>query len=156
METLQKHPAYSSITRYCSYQDRTEKEVCEKLRALGVEQTTALEQFIQILKTEKFLDEERYVASFVRGRLVGKNWGKRKIRLALANKGLAPALVDKELAAIDDVDYLQILQAVATRKMQGFTEKSSRQSRQKLINYLLQKGYEPDIVYQQVQELIVE
>ena len=150
------HPAYEKAARYCSYQDRTEKEVRSKLRTLGVTQEAEVVQLIQALKTEKFLDEERYVASFVRGRLIGKQWGKRKIRLALVGKGVEPALIDKELAVIEDADYLQTLQEVATKKKQGLAGKSPRQDQQKLTNYLLQKGYEPDLVYQIAQELVGE
>ncbi|MEL6606847.1 MAG: hypothetical protein AAFP88_01180, partial [Bacteroidota bacterium] len=60
------HRAYEKATRYCSYQDRTEKEVRTKLRALGVMQEAEVAQLIQTLKAEKFLDEERYVASLDR------------------------------------------------------------------------------------------
>lgn len=150
------HPAYEKAARYCSYQDRTEKEVRTKLHALGVTQAAEVTQLIQALKTEKFLDEERYVASFVRGRLIGKQWGKKKIRLALAGKGVESTLIDRELAAIEDADYLQTLREVATKKQQGLAGKDARQDRQKLTNYLLQKGYEYDLVYPTVQELIAE
>ena len=148
------HPAYEKAARYCSYQDRTEREVRAKLRNLGITQEAEVAQLIHILKAEKFLDEVRYVASFVRGRLIGKQWGKRKIRLALAGKGVEPLLIDKELAAIEDADYLQTLREVARKKKQSLPGKDARQNQQKLTNYLLQKGYEHDLVYPTVQELV--
>ncbi|MEM9416807.1 MAG: RecX family transcriptional regulator [Bacteroidota bacterium] len=151
MSIAQAHPAYPKAARYCSYQDRTEKEVRVKLHALGVTQETAVEELMQALRAEKFLDEERYVASFIRGRIVGKQWGRRKIQRALASKGVAEMLIRQGLAAIDEAAYLQGLRTVAERKKQVLADKDPRQ--QKLTNYLLQKGYEPDLVYQIVQEL---
>ena len=96
------------------------------------------------------------MSSFVRGRLIGKHWGKRKIKLALAGKGVDASLIDKELAAIKEAEYLQTLREVATKKKQGLAGKDPRQDQQKLTNYLLQKGYEPDLVYQTVHELVGE
>lgn len=156
MAIVDVHKAYQKVARYCAYQDRTEKEVRAKLQAVGVTQETEIEKLIETLKAEKFLDEERYVTSFVRGRLVGKHWGKRKIQLALASKGIAPDLIHKGLAAIEDPAYLQTLREIAIRKKQGLAGKDPRQDQQKLTNYLLQKGYEPDLVYQTVQELLGE
>lgn len=150
------HPAYAKAARYCSYQDRTEREVRTKLRALGITQEAEVARLIHELKAENFLDEARYVASFVRGRLIGKQWGKRKIQLALASKGIQEALISKELAAIEDTDYIQALREVARKKKQSLTGKDARQDRQKLTNYLLQKGYESDLVYQIAQELVGE
>lgn len=146
--------AYEKVARYCGYQDRTEKEVRAKLHSLGITQEEELVQLIETLKTEKFLDEERYVSAFVRGRLIGKQWGKCKIQLALVSKGIAPDLICRKLAAIEDADYLHTLQEIAIRKKQTFTGEDLRKDKQKLTNYLLQKGYEPDLVYPIVQELV--
>jgi len=153
MATTKIQTVYSQIARYCSYQERTEKEVQVKLQALGITQAMEQHQLIQTLKNEKFLDDERYVASFIRGRLVHKYWGKRKLQLALASKGIDTALIQKGLAAINDDDYMQGLRKVAVCKIQALAGKDYKQ--QKLTNYLLQKGYEPDLVSQMVQELIV-
>ena len=156
MAIAQAHPAYQKAARYCSYQDRTEKEVRAKLSALGVTQETETEQLIQALKAKKLLDEERYVASFIRGRVVGKHWGKRKLQRALASQGVGATLIQKGLAALDDADYLRGLREVAERKKQALAGTPPQQEQQKLTNYLLQKGYEPALVDQTVQELVAE
>ena len=144
------------VARYCSYQERPEQEVRAKLRALGITQKAEEDQFIQVLKAEKFLDEERYIEAFIRGRVLGKHWGKRKLLVALNKKGLDPALIQKGLDAIEEADYLQGLREVADRKKQSLTGKDPKQHRQKLSNYLRQKGYEPALVEQTVQASIAE
>ena len=144
---------YKKAAHYCGYQERTEKEVQEKLRTWGVEQKEGA-HIIQTLKEDYFLDEERYVEAFIRGKFFGKKWGKRKLFAALTEKGLDQALIQKELSTIENADYLQNLRYVANRKKQSLARINSIQARQKLTNYLLQKGYEPDLVIQTVQKII--
>ena len=85
-----------------------------------------------------------------------KKWGKRKLLAALTAKGLDRALIQKGLATIEPTDYLQRLRHVAERKKQTLTGANAMQTRQKLTNYLLQKGYEPDLVTQTVKEITTQ
>jgi regulatory protein len=153
----QEDSLYRKAAHYCGYQERTEKEVQGKLCAWGVEQKSEEERIIQALKADNFLNEERYVEAFIRGKFLGKQWGKRKILAALDKKGVVDqALIQKGIATIETTDYLQTLRYVADRKTKSLAREPSIQKRQKLTNYLLQKGYEPDLVYQTVQELVAQ
>jgi regulatory protein len=156
MTPSEEKTVYQKAAHYCSYQERTEKEVREKLCTLGVESEVGINKIIQALKGECFLDEERYVAAFVRGKFFIKKWGKRKIRAALAKKELDQGLIQKGLEEIQDVDYRQTLYELAVQKQRQLARQHLSQDQQKLSNYLLQKGYEPDIVYQVVQRLLKE
>jgi regulatory protein len=155
MVTDQEDSLYRKAAHYCGYQERTEKEVQEKLRVWGVAQEEVA-RIIQTLKADRFLDEERYLEAFIRGKFLGKQWGKRKLLVALSKKGLDQILIQKGLDTIETTDYLQTLRYVADRKIAFLAEATSMQKRQKLTNYLLQKGYEPDLVCQIVQERVVQ
>ncbi len=152
MTSYKEGTIYQKAIRYCGYQERTEKEVQEKLRAWGVAQKEEEVRIIQALQEDNFLNEERYVEAFIRGKFLGKQWGKRKMFDVLTKKGVDSVLIQKGLATIETTDYLQHLRYVANRKKQSLAEASSIQGMQKLTNYLLQKGYEPDLVTQTVQE----
>jgi regulatory protein len=145
---------YQKAMRYCGYQERTVKEVQEKLRGWGVEGKNEA-HIIQALKEDRFLDEGRYIAAFIRGKFLGKKWGKEKLAAVLTSKGLDQVLVRQGLAMIEDADYLQRLRDVAERRRASLAEASSTEARRKLMNYLFQKGYEFDLVMQVVQEIIV-
>lgn len=153
MALAKANKAYQQAAHYCSYQERTEQEVRAKLQALGIAQQEA-DQVIQALKAENFLNEERYVAAFIRGRFLGKHWGKRKLFVALTKRGVAPALIQKGLASIKEADYLQTLREVATQKKQYLVGADLQQDQQQLMRYLLQKGYEPELVSKTLQELL--
>jgi regulatory protein len=152
MTSDKKETAYQKAIRYCGYQERTGKEVQEKLRAWGVAQKEEEVRIIQALQEDNFLNEERYVEAFIRGKCLSKQWGKRKMFDALTKKGLDQVLIQKGLATLATAEYLQRLRYVADRKKQSLAGATSLQRKQKLTNYLLQKGYEPDLVLQTVQE----
>lgn len=155
MASNQEETHYQKAARYCAYQERTEKEVQEKLRAWGVKQDEKT-YIIRTLKEDRFLDEERYVTAFIRGKFLTKKWGKRKLWAALVEKGINQTLIQKGLATIKDTDYIQSLYHVAKQKKQSLVGVTSMQERQKLINYLLQKGYESDLVIPTVQEIVTQ
>jgi len=110
---------------------------------------------LQMLTEERFLDEQRYVEAFIRGKLEGRRWGKRKLRVALTQRGLSPSLIQRGLDAIAPTDYLEGLRYVAHRKQQALSDMPPMQQRRKLTYYLLQKGYEPDLISQIVREIAI-
>ncbi len=154
MTPAEEKAIYQKAARYCSYQERTEKEVGEKLRTLGIACEVEATKIIQTLKVERFLSEERYVEAFVRGKFFAKKWGKRKLLTALSQKSLDQVLIQKGLDAINDVDYRQALYALANQRKQQLSGTNLGQNQQKLINYLLQKGYEPGLAWEAVQEVL--
>ena len=152
---MRKDAIYQKAAHYCSYQERTEKEMQDKLYAWGVDDQEEIARIIQVLKTNRFLDEERYVATFIRGKYLGRQWGKRKLWAVLMKKAISPVLIQKGLEALETDTYLQSLRHIATRKQLLLTGTTLTQKKQQLTNFLLQKGYEPDLVHQVVQETLI-
>ena len=101
----------SKLTKYCSYQDRSKLEVRRKAYSLGASKS-AIEEMLDYLEDEKFLDENRFVASYVRGKVQIKRWGKYKIRKGLKSKGIAENLVQEYLSKVsedtfkENIEYL--------------------------------------------------
>lgn len=148
-----QHPAYGPAVRYCSYQERTELEVHKKLAALGVP-SEEIAPLIETLKSERWLDEARYVEAFIHGKWGQKQWGRRKLQIALRSKGVTPEYIQEGLTSIDEADYRQRLQELADKKKQLLSTYSAVEQQHKLTNYLLQKGYEPELVYSIVHNLL--
>ena len=90
----------SKIERYCAYQDRCTQEVVTKLRSWKIEEQE-LRQVLQILKNDGFIDDERYVQSYIRGKINTKQWGMQKIRMGLLQKGISKNLIDKYIEDIN-------------------------------------------------------
>ncbi|WP_324672547.1 regulatory protein RecX [Hymenobacter sp. GOD-10R] len=137
--------ALQKIASFCAYQDRTQKEVEEKLRSYGLDEDEAGEIIIR-LSREKLLDEERYAKSFVRGKYRLKKWGRRRIVQDLKFKGISEYCIKQGLKEIDGDEYYQNLLDVLEKKDRQEKEKNPRARRQKLQLFLTAKGYEADLI----------
>lgn len=129
----------SKIERYCAYQDRCTQEVLTKLRSWQIEEQEQ-QQVLQILKNDGFIDDERYVQSFIRGKINTKQWGVQKIRLGLIQKGISKELIDKYIEEINPQQYTDNIQTVLRKWTQSHGP-ITQENITKLYRHLLSKGY---------------
>ena len=129
----------TKIERYCAYQDRCTQEVLTKLRSLQVEGKEA-QQVLQLLKNDGFIDDERYVQSYIRGKMNHSQWGAQKIRLGLLRKGISKELIDNYLEQIDHTQNTNNLQT-AIRKWTQSHGPVTQENLAKLYRHLMTKGY---------------
>ena len=134
----------TKMERYCAYQDRCLADVRKKLGVFAVSVAQA-DEIIRLLTANHFLDEKRYVESFIRSKMRANQWGKLKISQALWAKGIDSKIVAQHLAEIEDTDYMTMMQQTADkwRRM----HKTQEQSEQKLMQYLLSKGYKMEEIF---------
>jgi regulatory protein len=137
--------ALQKIAAFCAYQERNQKEVEAKLRDYGLDEDEAGEIIIR-LSREKMLDEERYAKSFVRGHYRYKKWGRRRITQELKQKGISDYCIKAGLKEIDGDEYYQNLVDVLEKKDRMEKEKNPRVRRQKIQVFLMNKGYEQDLI----------
>ncbi len=138
--------AIQKIRQYCAYQERNHREVKEKLYSFGLYKADVDEILTQMID-ENYLNEERYAIAFAGGKFRIKNWGKVKIRYALKQSGISEYCIKKALAAVEETDYLAKLQQLFTiRQNQLRSEKNMFTRKKKLRDYLLQKGFESDLI----------
>lgn len=141
--------ALQKLMNYCVYQDRCHKEVEEKLEKLGM-QDEAKAHIIQELIQHEFLNEERFVESFIRGKFYYKQWGKQKIKYHLKHKNIPEHLIEQKMQIIDDEDYHQAIKNLIWKKV-GSADKINLKDKQKIIRSLQAKGYEFGLVMDALQ-----
>ncbi len=132
---------------YCVYQDRCHAEVEQKLRSMHMI-PAAIEKITLHLLENNFLNEERYSKSFARGKYKIKKWGRRKIERELSMNGISSYNIRTALLEIDEETYQANLLALTDKKFAELGGKKSPDNRRKLFSYLLQKGYESDLIYE--------
>lgn len=136
------------LAQYCVYQDRCHWEVEQKLKEFMLI-PEAKEQIVIYLIQNKFLNEERFAKSFARGKFYQNKWGKTKITNALKSKKIPPKLIEIGLEEIDSNDYLETLEKLYNQKNESLSsEKDSFKKKNKIKNYLLQKGYEIHLIHE--------
>jgi regulatory protein len=139
---------------WCAYQDRCTFEVEQKLATwnIPIDQQT---EIINQLQSNRFLDDERFVASFISGKFKIKRWGKIKIKHHLIQKRIDKLAIQEGLKTIDLDAYLDTMRHLAQRK---FSEKKSKEDywaiRGRVSTYLASKGYECNLIHEVVSEVV--
>ena len=136
----------SLMRQYCNFQERCHQDVRTKGLNLGF-RGDALEEIISTMITERLLDEERYARSLARGKFRNNEWGKNKIVQALKQHAIPEYCIKKALTEIEDVEYLNTIKKLIQSKSRTLTkEKEGFAKKKKIVAYLLQKGFEYEIV----------
>jgi regulatory protein len=124
------------IRKYCTYQERCQSEVEERLRSMGIVQT-AQDDLLGELISEGFLSEERFARAFVRGKHRAKGWGRVKITHHLKAKRVSVRCIQLGLSELDTESYLQTLTALLAKSYPWAT----RQEEQSALTAAQRKGY---------------
>lgn len=135
------------LESFCSYQERCELEVYLKASKLGVS-ANDITPYISILQNTDFLSNSRFAKSFALGRFRQNHWGRNKIRAALRAKRIPNDLISISLSLIPEDEYLQSLKEIIDSKVNP--EKFGTSEKAKLIRFLIQRGFETDLIYDQL------
>ncbi len=145
--------ALSKMQQYCAYQDRCHQEVRNKLLEIGM-RGHELELIIVELIQDKFLDEERFARSYVRGKFNIKQWGRIKIKQELKKRNISAYCTKKGLSEIEEDDYLKTLEKVIRKKLTTTKSKNTYELKNKLAQYAIRRGFESALVWTCINELI--
>ena len=116
--------------------------------------SSEVEEVIVHLISEGFLNEERFAKAFAGGKFRMKNWGKIKITNALESKGISPYCVKVGLREVDNKDYVRTLQKILHKKTEEIRGENIYIKRNTLARYAIQKGFEPELVWSEVKQII--
>jgi regulatory protein len=144
----------AAILHYCKYQERCHSEVRNKLYELGFN-TSEVEQQLSGLIETGVLNEERYARAFAGGKFRMKQWGREKIRQQLKAHKISDYCIKKAMTEIDGDEYDKTLKKLAAKKYAEIrSDRSLLMRKAKMYRYLVQKGYERDIVMNVINEYI--
>ncbi len=132
------------IFQFCAYQERSTHQVIKKLQSYSIS-SEEVELLLIELQENHFLDDERYVKSFCRGKFRNCHWGKIKIEYELKKQNFSNHLIELGLKEIEENEYLEVIQKLALKKLQSL-RLIHQDSLQKVRMYLYQKGFEWDSI----------
>ena len=144
--------ALERIKSYCALQDKCQWDVLQKLNEWGLQQVTK-DHILELLITDKFVDEERFAVSFCRGKFRIKNWGKHKITNELKRKQISITCINIGLKEINDNDYNQVLEKLFHQKNNTLKDKNHFIRKTKIAKFLIQRGFESNLVWDKIREL---
>ncbi|MEN8776215.1 MAG: regulatory protein RecX [Polaribacter sp.] len=141
------------LEQYCIYQDRCHKEVEQKMKEYKLI-PEARELILLDLMKDNFLNEERFAKSFARGKFRIKNWGKQRIVRELKFKDISTYNIKSALKEIDDEEYHTTIYRITENRNAVISESNIHKRKQKLTGFLMRKGFESELIYKVVNEII--
>lgn len=138
---------------YCSYQERCHQEVERKLNEMNLI-IQAKELIMLHLLEHDFLNEERFSKAFARGKFRIKKWGKQRIVRELKFRNITEYNIKSGLQEIEKEEYYKTFDKLAQKRFLEIKESNKYKKRKKLVDYLLYRGWETDLVYSKTMELI--
>lgn len=140
------------IEHFCAYQDRCFQDVELKLRSWKVSHEK-IKLILSQLQEDKYIDEDRYARSFVRGKFHFNKWGRNKIIYELKRKKLKDDLIRNAMAEIGEEDYDNMIRYLIVNKNQEIISSNNLKLREKIITFVTGKGFEFSLVEKILTEL---
>ena len=145
--------ALGKMQALCSKSEKSSGDIKEKLKIYSLQEEDK-EKIIALLKEEKFIDDKRYSAFFSRDKFKFNNWGRTKIRQSLKFKGIDEDIIEKSLDLIDKNEYFNLLVKLLQDKNRKIKDTNSYSRKGKLYRYVASKGFESELVYKAIDEIL--
>ena len=131
--------AKTKILKYISFKKRTENEV--RLKFNKVINQELLDDAIEELKENGYIDDNKYIVRAINEFMALKNLSIKEIKYKLMTKGINKNLIDNYISNNKDtlIDYeLQSAKNIAIKK--------SNIEKEEIKNYLMKKGFTLDSI----------
>jgi len=139
------------IAKYCAYQERCVKDVRDKLKTFDIPQKEK-DEILDYLLDNRFVNDDRFAKSFVRGKINQSGWGANKIRFHLIQKGIDKDIIEETLGQTDEETYRQRLIDILKTKSKTVKAENDFERKRKLAAYAMQKGFEGNLVWDILKE----
>ena len=140
------------LRRLCSRREYCMSDILKKAATALDGDRDAAAKVLDVLVSEKYVDDLRYATAYAREKAMIAGWGETKIRYMLSTKRIDRALVDQALTEIDSSKADSRLQKLLENKAR--TLKADPQIRLKLLRFALGRGYQYDDVVRVLQDIL--
>ena len=142
------------LRRMCSRREYCMSDILKKAVTAMDGDRDAAAKVLDVLVSEKYVDDLRYATAYAREKAMIAGWGETKIRYMLSAKHIDRSLVDQALTEIDSSKADSRLQKLLENKAK--TLRKDPQAHLKLIRFALGRGYKYDDVAKLITSLTKE
>ena len=139
------------MAKFCAYQERCVKDVKDKLKTYDIAEKEK-NIILEYLLDNRFVNDERFAKSFVRGKVNQSGWGVNKIRFHLIQKGIDKDIIEEALGQTDEEAYRQRLIEILKAKAKTVKAASDYEKKRKLAAYAMQKGFKGSLIWEVLKE----
>ena len=136
----------NKVFKYIIYKKRTEKEVRDKFRDEIDEDL--LDDIIEYMKQQKYLDDEDYIDRFVKETINLKNTSIKDITYKLMAKGINSNIIDDYICK----NYETMIEYEISSVKNIFLKKKDKMEEHEIKEYLYKKGFSGDSISSGIEE----
>jgi len=140
--------AYDLAYRYLGKRDRTQAEVRRHLAARGVEDEAVVDEVVDGLVRQGYLDDARYARTFAEDRRALDGWGPERIERKLLAVGVDREHVQAALDVRDGAGELEAAVQVLRSRLREIP--ATDRERERALGVLVRKGYDLELAYDAV------
>ncbi len=132
--------ALRRLTSLCSRAEYCAGDLCAKLERWDINKEEQA-KIIRYLQEENYINEQRFCRLYARDKLRFNRWGRTKIRLTLAMKGVDKETIDNALDELDEGEYNSVLLQLLRQKARLTKSDSDYERDMKLLRYAAGHGF---------------
>ena len=136
----------------CSRREYCRSDIMKKVMTSLDGDREEAEKIVELLVSERYIDDLRYASAFARDKASLAGWGEVKIRYMLSSKGISKDVISCALEEIDQNKAGERLEKLMENKLRSL--KDDPQVRLKLLRFGLGRGYSYDEVSSVVEQLL--
>lgn len=136
----------NKVFKFIVYKKRTEREVRDKFKSEIDEDL--LEDIIEYMKEQKYLDDEDYIDRFVKETMNLKNSSIKELTYKLAGKGVPSNIIDDYICK----NYETMIEYEVRSAKNIYLKKKDKLEEDEIRTYLFKKGFSGDSISQGIEE----
>lgn len=150
---MEKNKALAQGMDYCARSERCTRDTKYFLESIGTNDDD-IDEILNRLKKEKFLDELRFARAFVNDKYRFNSWGRKKISYELNAKGVPSEIIGEALEVLDPDEYYEHLKEQLEKKSGSIKGGSYYEKKAKLTRFAAGRGYEMDLIFDAIDEIL--
>lgn len=150
---MEKKKALNIVMKMCSRKEYCEADIRKKLQSWEINEES-INWVLKELRKHDFINEKRYTTHFIHDKIWLNKWGKIKVQYFLNAKKIPSPIIHEFLDVIDEEKYKSMIRDVIGKKMKNIKAKSKLEKKSKLFRFGASRGYEQDILYSVLNEML--
>ncbi len=148
-----RQECFDRATRALEHRLHSRTELSRKLSRLEYP-PHLIEQVLDDLARMGYVDDARFAAALAHDATQAKKHGPRRIKLELAKRGVAPAIVQQTLESVGPEDSLNIALNLAQKQAARLSKLDPQTARRRLTGMLLRRGFDYEAVSQVIRTVL--
>ncbi|MCC5926754.1 MAG: RecX family transcriptional regulator [Bacteroidetes bacterium] len=107
-------------------------------------------------ESRSWIDDYTYAKSFARDKAEFQKWGPAKIKQHLQKNGIAAGMASEVVKKVTgkEIQSDAIYTLIEKRKLHFLREENDTKRKKKIVDYLLRKGYDSDVVFSNIEAIM--